>query len=111
MKIKYTDIGKEVEFSDDKDFKQSYAAELIDIEQIEDETWYRCKQGIWAYCRHSQTTKEIIKKLLELIDKEAKKAGSYDYGLPLHDEREELLVFKVEEFLKDKHLLGENNDQ
>lgn len=77
--IAHSDIGKEVEFSDDKDFKRLYQDELIDIEQIENETYYRSKQGIWSYCRHIKKTVDV-EELLHFIDAEGKRVCAIEWA-------------------------------
>ena len=47
-----------------------------------------------------EITKEEILKLLKFIDAEARKVDAYEYGIPLYDREEELIVYKVQEFLK-----------
>jgi len=42
--------------------------------------------------------KQAIRELLIFINQEVKKVSS-EFGLPLYDREEELLIYKVEEFM------------
>jgi hypothetical protein len=49
-------------------------------------------------------SKENIRKLLHFIDEKAKKVSSCEYGLPLYDDKEELLIYQVEEFIREMEI-------
>lgn len=52
------DIGKEVEFSEDTDFKRINIDILKDMYLVDGELRYFCSMGSWSYCRPIQKEKQ-----------------------------------------------------
>jgi len=58
------EVGKEIFFSDDKNFKNHHKCVLVEIFTIEDEEHYYCECGHYCYARNKIENTGVEKGLL-----------------------------------------------